>query len=32
MYEKNEWNRMVETVLVEGPVEKVARNEIGEAI
>ena len=26
MNEENEWDRMVETDLVEGPVEKVARN------
>ena len=32
MNEENEWDRMVETDLVEGPVEKVARNEIVEAI
>ena len=32
MNEKNEWDHMVETDLVEGPVEKVARNEIVEAI
>ena len=32
MNEENEWDRMVETHLVEGPVEKVARNEIVEAI
>ena len=30
--EENEWDRMVETDLVEGPVEKVARNKIVEAI
>ena len=30
--EENEWDLMVETDLVEGPVEKVARNEIVEAI
>ena len=30
--EENEWDRMVETDLVEGPVEKVVRNEIVEAI
>ena len=30
--EENEWDRMVETDLVEGPVEKAARNEIVEAI
>ena len=29
---ENEWNRMVETDLAEGPVEKVVRNEIVEAI
>ena len=32
MNEENEWDRMVETDLVEGPVEKVVRNEIVEAI
>ena len=32
MNEENEWNHMVETDLVEGPVEKVAHNEIVEAI
>ena len=32
MNEKNEWDRMVETDLVEGPVEKVVRDEIVEAI
>ena len=32
MNEENEWDRMVETDAVEGPVEKVARNEIVEAI
>ena len=32
MNEENEWDRMVETDLVEGPVEKVARDEIVEAI
>ena len=31
MNEENEWDRMVETDVV-GPVEKVARNEIVEAI
>ena len=30
--EENEWDRMVETDLVDGPMEKVARNEIVEAI
>ena len=30
--EKNEWDHMVETDVVEEPVEKVARNEIVEAI
>ena len=30
--EENEWNHMVETDVVEGPVEKVARNEIVEAM
>ena len=32
MNEENEWDRMVETDLVEGPVEKLVRNEIVEAI
>ena len=32
MNKENEWDRMVETDLVEGPVEKVARNEMVEAI
>ena len=32
MNEENKWDRMVETDLVEGPVEKVAHNEIVEAI
>ena len=32
MNEENEWDRMVETDVVEGPVEKVVRNEIVEAI
>ena len=32
MNEENEWDRMVETDLVEGPVEKVVRDEIVEAI
>ena len=32
MNEKNEWDHMVETDVVEGPVEKVARNEIVEAM
>ena len=32
MNEENEWDRMVETDVVEGPVEKVARNEIVETI
>ena len=32
MNEKNEWDHMVETDKVEGPVEKVARNEIVEAM
>ena len=32
MNEENEWDRMVETDVVKGPVEKVARNEIVEAI
>ena len=31
-HEENEWNRMVETDAVEGPVEKVACNEIVEAM
>ena len=31
-HEENEWDRMVETDVVEGPVEKVARKEIVEAI
>ena len=31
MNEENEWDRMVETDLVEGPVKKVVRNEIVEA-
>ena len=30
--EENEWDHMVETDLVEGPVEKVVHNEIVEAI
>ena len=30
--EENEWDHMVETDVVEGPVEKVARNEIVEAM
>ena len=30
--EENKWNHMVETDVVEGPVEKVARNEIVEAM
>ena len=30
--EENEWDHMVETDLVEGPVEKLARNEIVKAI
>ena len=30
--EENEWNHMVETDVVEGPVKKVARNEIVEAM
>ena len=32
MNEKNEWDHMVETDVVEGPVEKVAHNEIVEAM
>ena len=32
MNEENKWDRMVETDVVEGPVEKVARNQIVEAI
>ena len=32
MNEENEWNHMVETDVVEGPVEKVVRKEIVEAI
>ena len=32
MNEENEWDRMVKTDVVEGPVEKVARSEIVEAI
>ena len=32
MNEENKWDRMVETDVVEGPVEKLARNEIVEAI
>ena len=32
MNEENEWDRMVETDVVEGPVEKVVPNEIVEAI
>ena len=32
MNEENEWDRMVETDVVEGPVEKVTRNEIVEAM
>ena len=32
MNEENEWDHMVETDLVEGPVEKVVHNEIVEAI
>ena len=32
MNEENEWDHMVETNLVEGPVEKVVCNEIVEAI
>ena len=32
MNEENEWDHMVETDIVEGPVEKVACNEIVEAM
>ena len=32
MNEENEWDNMVETDVVEGPVEKMACNEIVEAI
>ena len=32
MNKENEWDHMVETDIVEGPVEKVARNEIVEAM
>ena len=32
MNKENEWDHMVETDVVEGPVEKVARNEIVEAM
>ena len=32
MNEEDEWDYMLETDLVEGPVEKVARNEIVEAM
>ena len=32
MNEDNEWDHMVETDVVEGPVEKVGRNEIVEAM
>ena len=32
MNEENEWDHMVETDVVEGPVEKVARNETVEAM
>ena len=32
MNEENEWDHMMETEVVEGPAEKVARNEIVEAI
>ena len=32
MNEENEWDHMVETDVVEGPVEKVAHNEIVEAM
>ena len=31
MNEENEWDQLMETNVVEGPVEKVARNEIVEA-
>ena len=32
MNEENEWDHMVETDVVEGPVEKVARNQIVKAM
>ena len=32
MNKKNKWDHMVETDVVDGPVEKVARNEIMEAM
>ena len=32
MNEENKWDHMVETDVVEGPVEKVARNKIVEAM
>ena len=32
MNEENKWDHMVETGVVEGPVEKVARNEIVQAM
>ena len=32
MSEENEWDHMVKTDVVEGPVEKVTRNEIVEAM
>ena len=32
MNEENEWDQMIETYVVEGPVQKVARNEIVEAM
>ena len=32
MNEENEWDHMVETDVVEGPVEKVTRNEIVKAM
>ena len=32
MNEENKWDKMVETDVVEGPVEKVARNEIVKAM
>ena len=32
MNEENKWDQMVETNVIEGPVEKVARNEIVEAM
>ena len=32
MNEENKWDHMVETNVIEGPIEKVARNEIVEAM